>query len=335
MEVKYNILVIDDEMQIINSIRRVLNDSKYRVEYTTTPEDAYEILLSNDFDLVLCDQRMPGTAGVEILKFIKKFLPDTVRILITGYSDINAVVSAVNEGSIFKYVSKPWDNEKLLEVVESAIAYREEKKRKEEVYIQQWEAAVDSLKKQVIDGRERAVKSLLKVMEAKDAELLRHCERVSRYALAIADKMNLSEKQKINLKYAAVLHDVGKITIKDKVMYKPGKLEFDEFTEVTSHPIVGSEIVKTIDGMNDAAEIILQHHEKLNGRGYPRGLRETEILIEAKILAVADTYDALTSDRIYRKALNPEEAYEIIMNERNSSYDSDIINILIGGTLSE
>jgi len=331
----YNILIIDDDIQIVNSIKRVLHHHRYRVEYTTTPEYSFEMLLNNDFDIVICDQRMPGTSGMEILQFAKKFLPETVRILITGYSDIDIVVTAINEGNIFKYISKPWDNEKLIEIVENAISYKEDKKKKEENYIKGLEIAVDSLKTQVLDGKERTVKALLKVLESKDVELLRHCERVAKHSLAIAEMMNLSEKQKTNLSYAAILHDVGKISIRDKVIYKPGKLEIDEFEEITCHPLVGSEIVKGIEGMDYIAEIILQHHEKLDGSGYPRGFTETQILTEAKIIAIADTYDALVSDRIYRKALSHKEACEVIISERNSSYDTKIVNIFIEGAMSE
>lgn len=128
----YNILIIDDDIQIVNSIKRVLHHHRYRVEYTTTPEHSFEMLLNNDFDIVICDQRMPGTSGIEILKFVKKFLPETVRILMTGYTDIDIVVTAINEGNIYKYISKPWDNEKLIEIVENSISYKEDKKKKEE-----------------------------------------------------------------------------------------------------------------------------------------------------------------------------------------------------------
>lgn len=335
MKEMYNILIIDDEVKIINSIKRLLNSKRYRLEYTTIPEEAFEIVLSCDFDIILCDQRMPGTSGVEVLQFIKRFSPETVRILITGYSDIEVIISAINEGNIFKYISKPWSNEKLIEIIEEAIEYKKEQIRKLENCINQWRVIAESQKQQALPDKSLAISPLLRVVQAKDMELYKHCDKVCKYSLIIAEKLNLSEEMKENIKYAALLHDIGKIAVRDNVLYKPNSLDKEEFTEITRHPLVGAEVVKQIKGMNYIAEIICQHHEKLNGKGYPKGLNENEILLEAKVIAVADSYDAIVSDRVYRKGLSQRNAFEILEGEENESYDPDIVNALMGGIKDE
>ena len=341
MNHKNRILLVDDEIRIIHSLKRILDRDKYEVYSTTAPEEALEIINNIELDVILCDQRMPNVPGTEVLLHARKVSPHTVRILMTGYSDINAVTSAINEGGIFYYFSKPWNNEEMIRKIEEAVSYRNEQLEKEQAvknYLlerNKWLQAKDQLEFQLNANKEKVINSLLRVIKAKDLELYKHSERVAQYALFLADLMKLSNEQKEELKYAALFHDMGKIAIRDRILYKPDKLEDNEFEEMKHHAVVGAEIIKELGFMDKVAEIIIQHHERVDGKGYPKGLIGGQILLEAKILTVVDTYDALVSDRVYHKRLDRDKVLEMLRMDSNQKYDSLVIKIFCGGMQNE
>lgn len=341
MKNKKSLLLVDDEINIIHSLKRILDEDKYNVYSTTVPEEALQIINNNELDVILCDQRMPRVCGIEVLLHARKKSPHTVRILMTGYSDINAAVSAINEGKIFHYFSKPWNDNEVIQKIDEAISYRNEQLEKEEAvkyYLQErdrWLREKDKSEVQLKVNKDRVINSLLKIIKVKDLELFKHSERVAQYALFLADLMELSNEQKEDLKYAALFHDLGKVAIKDEILYKPGKLEENEFKEIQNHTVIGAEIIKELGFMDKISEIILQHHERMDGKGYPKGLTGEHILMEAKILTVADTYDALVSDRIYRRAMDSNTAIEILRMGSNQRYDPSVIEIFCGGIKSE
>ncbi|MEA4848707.1 MAG: HD domain-containing protein [Clostridiaceae bacterium] len=337
MDDRYKILVVDDELQILASLKRILNDEPYCILSTDSPVEAIEILQKNKIDVMVSDQRMPDISGLELLKYSKTISPGTVRILMTGYSDIGVVISLINEGDIFYYISKPWDNENFKTVVKKAVEYSSEQNKKEKLlnaaisYNNHWSEVLEKMKTQLAECNQQSMSALANVIKAKDINLYNHSDRVAQYALKIADRLGLEEQQKQNIEYASYLHDIGKIGIKDNILDKPGKLNEGEYNEIKRHPAVGAEIIKEIESFKEISEIISQHHERVDGGGYPRGLSDSEIRIEAKIIAIADAYDALTCDRVYRGKLSSEVACSILRTGKNKLYDPHIVDIFLEG----
>lgn len=338
---KHNILIVDDERQIIKSLKRLLNSEAYLIFSTTMPEEAVEILQQSKIDVMVCDQRMPNISGLELLKYSKRISPGTVKILMTGYSDIDIAVSSINEGNIFYYISKPWDNENLKAVIKRAVEYSSEQKENEAKLSaaindkNQWLELLNKMEKQVAERDQQSISALINVIKVKDIELYKHSERVARYALRIADMMSLTNLQKQNIKYAAFFHDIGKIGIKDNILDKPSKLDESEYNEIKRHPSVGADIIKEVSSLKEISEIICQHHEYVDGGGYPNGIEGSEIRLEARIISVADTFDALTSDRVYRNGLDKEVACNILQMGKNRFYDPHIVDIFLGGIRNE
>ncbi|MHB1392304.1 MAG: HD domain-containing phosphohydrolase [Clostridia bacterium] len=341
MTEKYNILIVDDEAQVIKSLKRMLSSESYCILSTTLPEKAAEILQQNKIDVMVSDQRMPNISGLELLKYSRKISPGTVRILMTAYTDIDIVISSINDGNIFYYISKPWDNENFKAVIKRAAEYTcEQKKNEEKLNVaisdrNNWLELFNKVKTQLAEYNQQSISALTNVIKAKDKDLYNHSERVARYAMKIADMMNLNKLQKQNIEYASYFHDIGKIGIKDNVLDKPGKLDECEYNEIKRHPIIGAEIIKEITSLKEISEIISQHHEHVDGGGYPKGISGSEIRLEARIISVADTFDALTSDRVYRNEMNMEAACNILRMGKNRFYDPNIVDIFLGGIVNE
>lgn len=334
MDNKWKILIIDDEIKIINSLVKILRNELYDIYYTTNAEEAFTLIREIDMDLIISDQKMPYKTGLDILVYAKQNSPDTIRILMTGYEDIDTTISAINKGSIYYYISKPWKNEEVTKIVRMAISHKKDQDANKFIINQflkekeDWETAINSLQQRYNYKTEESIQLLSKIMEVKDKDLYDHGNRVSRYALQIGKYLNLSKQKKESIKLAGLFHDIGKIAIKDRIMYKPAALDFGEFKEIKKHPIIGSEILKQLSYMKESAKIVLQHHERIDGTGYPLGLKGDEIMLEAQIVAIADSFDALTSKRVYRREMNNEEAISIIKREKESHFRGYLVEIL-------
>lgn len=325
------ILIVDDEDHVVQSIIRMLSLAGYQTMGTVDADEALEIL-SNDAPAVLiCDQRMPKIMGLELLQKARMISPFTVRMLITGYADIDVVIAAINEGQIYQYISKPWQESEFLEKVQLAIRHWREILNKEQLLkrslrdIENWKTLFEQSNIQVRKTVEGSVNTLKKIIQAKDPELLLHSIRVSNYAVQVAAQQKICRRRQQNLKYAGFFHDIGKIAIRDQILYKPDRLDDIEFDKMKKHPIVGAEILRELGFFDDVAEIVLQHHEKYDGSGYPQKLIGENIILEARILAVADAFDALLSKRIYRSALPQDQVSKILAREAGSHFDPNIV----------
>lgn len=334
MSEKGKVLLVDDQSNILRALERVLDNDKYQVVSTVDPQKAIEYIKSDDFDVIISDQNMPQMSGIDLLSYSKKCSPYTSRILLTASDDINTAARAINDVGIFYFISKPWNNDKIIEIIDNAIIKKRESYKQNQTFETllsdkyKWSATVNELEDQLNASAQSIIKSLLKVIESKDESLYKHAMRVSDYAITIATRMSLSEERIINLKYASWFHDIGKIAIRDSIIYKNNKLDDMEFNEIKNHPVIGADIISELGFLKQVSDIILQHHENLDGTGYPNKLKDKNILLEAKILAIADVFDALTTDRVYHKGLNKEEAFEIIDKRRGQQLDSNILDIL-------
>ena len=325
------ILIVDDEEHVVHSIMRMLSLAGYETVGTVDADEAMTILGKEKPAVLICDQRMPKIEGLELLQKAKRISPHTIRMLITGYSDIAVVIAAINEGQIYQYISKPWQEQDFLGKIQMAVAFWRETLHKEEMLKQSlrdkenWKALFEQSNIQIKKTVEGSVNTLKKIIQAKDFELLQHSTRVGKYAVQVDRQMELPRQRQQNLHMAGLFHDIGKIAIRDQILYKPDRLDDNEFDKMKQHPIVGAEILRELGFFNDVAEIVLQHHEKYDGTGYPQKLVGENIVLEARILAVADAYDALVTKRVYRDGLPHGQAMEILYRDAGNHFDPFVV----------
>lgn len=327
------ILLVDDEEPAIQGIRRILMLHGYQPLSTTKPKLAIEIMKTNDIGVLICDQRMPEMSGNEVLQFAKSYDPDIVSILLTGYSDMATTVEAINSGLIFRYISKPVNESDLMLAIEDAYAHRKEKHKKDAM-LYSLSIEHDAMRKTLnelnsVIGRQKkgAINSLLKTVKVKDPELYEHSRRVEQHVRQIAARFGYALDEVENLALAGLFHDLGKMALRDHILYKEGPLDSEAFDKMKEHVIWGSEIIRELGFIDKVADIVLEHHEKLDGSGYPYGKKEHEICHEAKILAIADMYDALVTERVYHKALTKEDALALLKKDVDTKIDGDILNV--------
>ncbi len=327
------VLVVDDEENIVKAIVRLLSIEGYRVIGTVEPDEAIAILREDTPAILISDQRMPQMSGLELLVKAKTISPSTVRLLISAYSDIDVVIAAINEGHIYQYISKPWQEEEFLAKTKAAFQYWQETLDKEQIVKQSlsekenWKALLEQSHAKIKETVASSVTMLRKIIQAKDEELLQHSLRVSRYALQLANQLGLDQQRNQNLEYAGVFHDIGKIAIRDQILYKTGRLDENEFLRMKAHPVIGAEILRELLFLDEVAEIVLQHHEKYDGSGYPSNLKGESILLEARIIAVADAYDALVSKRIYREGLPQNQALMVLAQDSGNHFDPVLVEL--------
>lgn len=328
------ILLVDDEASIIRALTRTLLLNGYSAQGTTSPREAIKIMDSTDIAVLICDQRMPEMQGNDVLQYAKHHHPNVVRILITGFSDMESTIAAINDGQIFRYITKPWKDDELLQVVEQALEYRLESIKKETILSSfltekaDWKRTIDQINNRLDNSMKGAINALLKTVKIKDQELYLHSIRVESYARQIASRAGLTEQQINNLSNASLFHDIGKIAIRDKILFKKGPLDDTDVVSMRQHPVYSQEIISELGFLDEVATIIVQHHEKLDGNGYPYGLKNEEIRLEAKILAVADVYDALISDRVYREGMDSNQAVELMFKDCGTHFDRTLVELL-------
>lgn len=335
MKNKAKLLFVDDEISIIKAIRRIFFDSDYEIDFFTDPERAMCALKEKNYDVIITDYRMPQMSGLDVLINARTLWPESKRILMTGCMDIDVIVDAINEGNIFKYISKPWDNLTFRSIVQEAVEQRFKEKQSKELMHDvlrkngEWKALVHKLEDKIYQINDQGINMLIKVIESKDKELMEHSRRVAEYGLKLASSLNLNKRSNSAIRYAAYFHDIGKIAIRDSVLYKEGSLDNQEYDEVMHHPKVGAEILLEMEFMKEIAEVVYQHHERFDGTGYPEGLKGPMITVEAGILGIADFYDALTSKRSYKSAMEKNKVLEMLAESKDKLFDSVLVEHFI------
>lgn len=331
---KHNILIVDDEIMVIRSLLRILRKYDFELFYTTKPIEAVEMLNHTSFDLIISDQRMPEMTGLELMMTAYKHQPNAIRILMSGYSDIDVVISAINDGRIYQYITKPWDNEKVVDTVNRAIIYKSDEDEKAEILSENlekansWGIVLTKMNNELERKDDNTIKMMLKVISVKDKDLYNHSVCVAETAVKLANILELEKERQELIHCAGLLHDIGKISIRDKIMYKPGSLDADEYEAMKQHPTVGAQILYEVDFLDDVAVMVEQHHERIDGMGYPHKLKHNEILLESQIISVADSFEALIEDRVYRKGMSYEKAFEFISDDTGKRFRFDVVNAL-------
>lgn len=306
------VLFLDDEVNVLNSLRRMFLDAEkdFRILTSTDPQEALDILRKHPVSVIVSDNMMPGMTGIEFFQKAKEVSPESVRVLLTAYANVNTAIDAINKGEVFKFVTKPWDDGELKETVFNAL--------------EQYDM-VRSLKR----GDEPTLLSLAQTIELKDPYTKGHCDRVAEYSLMIAGVMGLTEDQKRHIKYSSWLHDCGKIGVPEAILNHNGPLTEAQMNVIRNHSKWGAEVARVARLPDPVVEAILYHHERYNGSGYPAGLKGEEIPLEARILAAADFFDAVSTDRPYRKGNPLDEALRILEEAKGTFLDPEIVEILV------
>ena len=352
---KHSILIVDDEESILNSFQRILADEDYEVHTVNNGSEGLIKLRTaqKPYSVIVSDQRMPEMSGVQFFAQAKDIFPDAVRILLTGYADSDAIIDAINKGGVHLYFTKPWREEEILLHIKQSLSKVEilaENKRLVELIkiknqeliklnktleekandrtndlLAQTEKLKDSYKKSqlILDG---VVKTLSKIVETRDPYTSGHEDQVAKIACRIAKEMKLTEEQVSSIYISATLHDIGKISVPSEILTKPSVLTNLEREIIKTHCKVANDILANIEFPYPVAEIIYQHHERMDGSGYPRGLKGDDIALEARIIGVADVIDAMASYRPYRPALGVDAAIEEITKFRGVTYDPSVVD---------
>src|SRR5574344_1991703 len=260
---------------------------------------------------------MPGMEGTELFKKISEKYPDIIKVLLTGHSNIDILVDAINECHLFQYLLKPFEPEQLCMIVDNGI-------KKFEL-----SASKDKIVKDLSELFYKTIKSIAFALDAKDKYTHGHSLRVTVYSLALAKALDLPDDILEEIETAGLLHDVGKIAIPEKILLKPGKLTEEEFNIIKSHPELGEKLVEGIEKLRIISSWLKSHHERYDGKGYPTGLKGEEIPLSSRIIALADTYDAMTSTRAYRSALPHDAAMQEIKRCSGSQFDPKLAELFI------
>jgi putative two-component system response regulator len=315
---KHTILIVDDEFENLSLLKRTLRKD-FEILTAQSGQEALAIIEQHgkNISIIISDQKMPNMTGVEFLSQVTSQYPHIIKMLLTGYTDIDAMVEGINNCNLFQYLNKPFDLDELRLAVEQATkAYELTLNR-------------NSLSKDLRELFFTTIKSISSALDAKDNYTHGHSYRVTMFSLILASKMDIDEQTKEKIEIAGLLHDIGKIGVPESILCKPGKLTDEEFDIIKEHPGMGRKILSEIAVLDEVSFWLGSHHERWDGKGYPLGLKENDIPLPARILAVADTYDAMTSDRSYRKGLPHEVAVEEIQKCANAQFDPIVTKIFM------
>ena len=323
-ERKYRIIGVDDESGILDSLTVLFDNSEYEFEGVLDPVEAIERVKMEHFDLMLLDFMMTPLHGDEVVEEIRKFNKELYILLLTGHKDMAPPLETIKRLDIQGYCEKSDKFDQLLLLVESGIKsvkQMDEIKRINE----ELSESNERLERAYLD----MVQTLRYTVEAKDTYTRGHSDRVSEYSVLIGEKLGLPEDQIKTLRIGGLFHDIGKIGIPDSILLKPGKLTDDEYSEIKNHPSIGAHILGEATIFKDIVPIVKHHHERYDGNGYPSRLKGEEIPYIARIAAVADTFDAMTSRRSYRGPIDIEHVKEEIKRCEGTQFDPQIAEVFL------
>jgi response regulator RpfG family c-di-GMP phosphodiesterase len=326
-----HLLIVDDEMGVCLLLKEWLTQAGFICQTALGGEEALEILREHEVDAVISDLSMPGLSGLELLTEVRKTRPHTAFLMATGLGDISLGIQAMKQGAD-DYLLKPFQLDAVVASLARALEMRRLERELEHyrkgleemvsVRTKQLQAALEHIS-QIYD---ETLEALGAALDLKDGDTGGHARRVTRYCLEIAQALGCSKDEMQQIKRGAYLHDIGKIAIPDAILLKPAKLTPEEMSLMWAHPYIGFEFVGRISFLAEAAEIVLAHHERYDGSGYPQRLIGDEIPLGARVFAIADTLDAMTSDRPYRRALPFTAAREEIRRQSGRQFESRVVD---------
>lgn len=345
------VLFVDDEVNILKALKRLTRHEPWTVLCAARGADALELLDRAPAQVVVSDQRMPEMSGVDLLQSVRDRHPDVVRMMLTGYTEMNVAVDAINRGEIFRLITKPWNDEELKATIRQAFDHyhlKREIKRLNHVTREQnfklqdmnrnLEAKVRERTKQLAEKHQelrtayvQTIRALAEAVDAKDAYTRGHSERVGVYASKIAREMDFPKEFIERVYIAGLLHDVGKIGVPDHIITKPDRLTDEEYEEIKKHPEIGAKILEPVTFLAEVVPCVRHHHEWYDGshQGYPLRLRGDQIPLPSRVILVADTVEAMTSDRPYRKALPLETVVRELHAYAGTQFDPVAVQAML------
>lgn len=329
-DVSARILVVEDEVSLRRLLTSYLETQGFGVMTAANGREALERLSAAAFDLVLSDIRMPEMDGLALLSAIAAKFPQTSVVMLTACEDVATAVSAMKAGAL-DYVVKPVRLHDLGTSVRNALERHWEKMREAsyrlelENLVERQSVELRHTLANLQDASNNTLEALVAALDAREHETQAHSKRVSDYAVLLAGRVGMDAKAVEILRRGAILHDIGKIGISDNILLKPGELTEDEWEKMRDHPLIGYWILRGVDSLKTSADIVLSHHERFDGSGYPRNLKGEEIPLGARIFAVVDALDAITSDRPYQKGRSYAAARAEIIQNSGSQFDPNIV----------
>ena len=328
-EVRSRILIVDDEAEI-TAILADLFEDKYDCTTAGSAEAALRLLAAKDYELVVSDITMPGMSGLDMIPHVRNSWPNSVVVMISGMQTVESAIDALRLGA-FDYVMKPFDLRQVEAVVKRALEHQElivAKQRYEdhlEELVEQRTVELDQALNSLEDAYRSTLKALTAALETRDLETHGHSERVVSYSMRLGREYRLDSRHTKALEFGSLLHDIGKIGVPDLILRKPAKLTPEEWVLMRQHPSHGQQILRGIHFLEGAARVVAQHHEKWDGSGYPLGLSGEEIDVCARIFSVADAFDAITSNRVYRKGKPYQAAAEELDAWAGRQFDPKVV----------
>jgi cyclic di-GMP phosphodiesterase len=328
------ILIVDDELVIRDLLATLLELRGYTCVVAASGREALAQLHTHSFDLMLSDIVMPGMDGLELLGRVHAYDGDMPVLMVTATHDISIGLEAIRRGA-YDYILKPFEREQLFHAIDRALQHRRlvlENQRYQKNLELQVTERTSQLTQAILEleqSYDYTLEALGGALDLKDAETQGHCKRVTAYTICLARAMGVDKSELANISRGAFLHDIGKMAVPDRILRNPGPLDNDEWAILKQHCDIGYAALRKIPFLKGAAEIVLSHHERYDGNGYPRGLKREEIPLGARIFAVADTLDAMISDRPYRSARSLEEAKEEIQRHAGTQFDPNVVKLFL------
>ncbi|MGH9743294.1 MAG: HD domain-containing phosphohydrolase [Candidatus Acidiferrum sp.] len=328
------ILVVDDEEAIREVVSTMLESKGYRCTAVSNGRAAQEQVKRSTPDLVLSDMIMPEMDGIKLLDWLREYDPEVPVIMVTAIHDISTALEAIRRGA-YDYILKPFEKDQLFLGVGRALQHRRlvaenrSYQLKLEQQVEERTAQLTGALAQLEQSYDDTLEALGSALDLKDAETEGHCQRVTAFTISIAKAMPVPNHYLPILARAAFLHDIGKMAIPDGILRKPGPLTDDEKQIMRKHCEIGYNMLIRIPFLRDAAEIVLAHQEFYDGTGYPRGLKGDQIPLGARIFTIADSLDAMISDRPYRKALPMSHACQEIRRCSQTQFDPRVVEVFL------
>jgi response regulator RpfG family c-di-GMP phosphodiesterase len=301
------VVVLDDDDKIVRAVELILSPAGYRVTATTDPKRAMEVVVCEGAEAIVCDLNMPAMSGTIVLAMLAQAAPRTARLLMTGENDFARIASLTVPYSVHAYLAKRDLATRLVAVLEELVVGRPDRD--------------DSA---ISEESRGLAHSITRVLAMRGYESEEHCGRVAAWSRRLASELGFSPSRMLDVELGALLHDVGQIGVRDAVLLKPAGLNHDEWEELRKHPDLGVSLLKDVPALNRAIPIVQCHHERRDGKGYPRSLTGNAIPIDARIFQIVDAYDALRTDRPYRKGTSDEGARKIIADAVGPQFDPEV-----------
>lgn len=323
--------MVDDDTAVAALIAVILRRSGFTVQVCTDPTKVEVVADPAPPDLVITDLSMPNRTGMDILRLVEQRYPETGAIVVTGMPEINTAVEAMRLGAL-DYVVKPIAGNLLSAVVTEALRRHRRQRASHHEIISTLAAqrkSIAELQAVLRRASESTLTALTTALDARERATAGHSARVSRYAADLARSAGVNESEIGTIRVGSLLHDIGKIGIPDNILLKPSQLSIEEWEVMRKHPVIGCRILEPFDEFRDASELVLLHHERWDGGGYPSGLAGTQIPLGARIFGIVDAFDAITSDRPYRRRATAQAALREIDTGAGTQFDPDLARLFI------